>query len=304
MLRISGLKKKYGDFQALDGLDLEINKGQLYGFVGPNGAGKTTTMKIVAGLLRADEGAVTLDGVDILKDGRYLKKSIGYMPDFFGVYDNLEVFEYMEFFASAYGIDKATALKRIDKLLKLVGLEDKRMENVDGLSRGMKQRLCLARTMIHEPKLLLLDEPASGMEPRARVEMQEILKHLALEGTTIIVSSHVLSELAEMCTHIGIIENGKMIITGTMDEITARQGKERPILMQVMEGLKEAVKLLKSNPLVYNIAIKEQSISFGFEGGTIQEAELLTDLVSTGAKISEFKRKESNLESIFLKLTE
>ena len=226
------------------------------------------------------------------------------MPDFFGVYDNLKVIEYMEFFASTYRIHKKSTAERIDKLLNLVGLENKKNDYVDALSRGMKQRLCLARTMIHEPKLLLLDEPASGMEPRARQEIQGILKKLAVEGTSIIISSHILSELSELCTHIGIIDKGKMIVTGTMEEITAKQGRENPILIQLVEGLQIAVKLLKANPFVSNIAIKEQSISFGFDAGTANEAELLTELVTAGVKLSEFKRKENNLETIFLKLTE
>lgn len=303
MLQINGLKKYYGDFKALDGLDFNIDQGQLFGFVGPNGAGKTTTMKIIAGLLKADAGEIKLDGIDILKDLKYLKQSIGYMPDFFGVYDNLKVVEYMEFFASTYGIDRSTTKKRIDELLDLVGLMDKRKEYVDGLSRGMKQRLCLARTMVHEPKLLILDEPASGMEPRARLEMQEILKILVESGTTILISSHILTELAEMCTNIGIIEKGKMLITGTIDEVTSMQWMARPIIMKLAEGTQIAVKLLKSNTLVSNIAIKEKNISFMFNGSEENEADLLTGLITAGVRVSEFKRVESNLETIFLQLT-
>lgn len=304
MLIIKDLEKSYGSFKALNGLNLEIKQGQLYGFVGPNGAGKTTTMKIISGLLTADRGQIILDGIDILDNPKYLKQSIGYMPDFFGVYDNLKVIEYMEFFASTYDLNRKSSAKTIESLLHLVGLIEKKNDYVDGLSRGMKQKLCLARTLIHKPKLLILDEPASGMEPRARMEMQDILKKLAVEGTTIIISSHVLPELAEMCTNIGIIDKGKMVISGSMEEVMTMQYKATPILMKLTQGIEVAMKMLKTNPLVTNIAIRDSNISFGFNGNAEKESEVLADLIMSGARVSEFRRQESNLETIFLQLTE
>lgn len=304
MLIIKDLEKSYGSFKALNGLNLEIKQGQLYGFVGPNGAGKTTTMKIISGLLTADRGQIILDGIDILDNPKYLKQSIGYMPDFFGVYDNLKVIEYMEFFASTYDLNRKSSAKTIESLLHLVGLIEKKNDYVDGLSRGMKQKLCLARTLIHKPKLLILDEPASGMEPRARMEMQDILKKLAVEGTTIIISSHVLPELAEMCTNIGIIDKGKMVISGSMEEVMTMQYKATPILMKLTQGIDVAMKMLKTNPLVTNIAIRDSNISFGFNGNAEKESEVLADLIMSGARVSEFRRQESNLETIFLQLTE
>ncbi|WP_066715531.1 ABC transporter ATP-binding protein [Clostridium sp. Marseille-P299] len=304
MLIIKDLEKSYGSFKALNGLNLEIKQGQLYGFVGPNGAGKTTTMKIISGLLTADRGQIILDGIDILDNPKYLKQSIGYMPDFFGVYDNLKVIEYMEFFASTYDLNRKSSAKTIESLLHLVGLIEKKNDYVDGLSRGMKQKLCLARTLIHKPKLLILDEPASGMEPRARMEMQDILKKLAVEGTTIIISSHVLPELAEMCTNIGIIDKGKMVISGSMEEVMTMQYKATPILMKLTQGIDVAMKMLKTNPLVTNIAIRDSNISFGFNGNSEKESEILADLIMSGARVSEFRRQESNLETIFLQLTE
>lgn len=304
MLIIKDLEKSYGSFKALNGLNLEIKQGQLYGFVGPNGAGKTTTMKIISGLLTADRGQIILDGIDILDNPKYLKQSIGYMPDFFGVYDNLKVIEYMEFFASTYDLNRKSSAKTIESLLHLVGLIEKKNDYVDGLSRGMKQKLCLARTLIHKPKLLILDEPASGMEPRARMEMQDILKKLAVEGTTIIISSHVLPELAEMCTNIGIIDKGKMVISGSMEEVMTMQYKATPILMKLTQGIDVAMKMLKTNPLVTNIAIRDSNISFGFNGNAEKESEVFADLIMSGARVSEFRRQESNLETIFLQLTE
>ena len=222
MLEIKDLRKKFGKFHALNGLDLHIPKGSLYGFVGPNGAGKTTTIKIMTGLLFADSGQVLIDGVDVSRGLDELKLKIGYVPDFFGVYDNLRVNEYMEFFASCYGSDGLKARTRYMTLLEQVGLEDKVNFYVDSLSRGMKQRLCLARALIHDPLLLVLDEPASGLDPRTRFEFKEILKELKEQGKTILISSHVLSELSEMCTDIGIIDQGKMILSGSMEEILRR----------------------------------------------------------------------------------
>ena len=204
MLTIKNLRKRYGNFQALDGLNLEVADGELFGFVGPNGAGKTTTLKILAGLLVPDEGEVEIGGLDVYSDGKELRRRIGYVPDFFGVYDNLKVSEYMEFFASCYGITGLQARTRCHTLLEQVRLEDKEDFFVDGLSRGMKQRLCLARALIHDPDLLILDEPASGLDPRTRVEYTAILKELRDQGKTLLVSSHILSELSELCTSIGV----------------------------------------------------------------------------------------------------
>lgn len=304
MLMIKNLMKSYGSIKALKGLNLEIKRGQLYGFVGPNGAGKTTTMKIISGLLTADEGQIFIDNIDILKNTKYLKQSIGYMPDFFGVYDNLKVKEYMEFFASTYGLEDKGAKSHIINLLEIVGLLDKKEEYVDSLSRGMKQKLCLARTLIHNPKLLILDEPASGMEPRARLEMQDILKRLADEGTTIIISSHILAELAEMCSHIGIINQGEMVLSGSMEEIVSMQNQATPIIMQLTKGIDVAIKILKANTKVANIAIQGNYISFSYNGDYERDSELLAELITKGARISSFKRQESNLETIFLQLTD
>ncbi len=304
MLMIKDLVKSYGSIKALNGLNLEIKKGQLYGFVGPNGAGKTTTMKIISGLLTADKGQIFIDDIDILKNTKYLKQSIGYMPDFFGVYDNLKVKEYMEFFASTYGLDNKATKIHITHLLEVVGLLDKKEEYVDSLSRGMKQKLCLARTLIHNPKLLILDEPASGMEPRARLEMQDILKRLTYEGTTIIISSHVLAELAEMCSHIGIINQGEMVLSGSMEEIVLMQNQATPIIMQLTKGMDIAIKILKANEKVANIAIQGSYISFSYNGDYDKDSDLLAELITQGARISSFKRQDSNLETIFLQLTD
>ncbi|MFW5667707.1 MAG: ABC transporter ATP-binding protein [Acetivibrio ethanolgignens] len=303
MLEIRDLYKRYGKFTALDGLNLEIGKGELFGFVGPNGAGKTTTMRIMAGLLKADSGSVRINGVDAVTQPAKIKEKIGYMPDFFGVYDNLKAMEYMEFYASIYGIEGLEARELCRDLMKLVNLEDKEDVYVDGLSRGMKQRLCLARSLVHNPELLILDEPASGLDPRARFEMKEILKNLSSMGKTIIISSHILPELAEMCTSIGIIEHGKMVVKGTVDDIMSRMSASNPLLIRFASGKQEAIQLLKENPAVKSIAIQEDSVAVGFGGGQEEEAHLLAQLVTAGIGICHFGREEGNLESLFMQLT-
>ena len=304
MLKIKDLNKSYGKFKALDNLNLEIEKGELFGFVGPNGAGKTTTMRIVSGLLSADSGEVQVDGIDALKNPQKIKEKIGYMPDFFGVYDNLKALEYMEFYASIYGITGREATKLCYELMELVNLSDKADSYVDGLSRGMKQRLCLARSLVHTPELLILDEPASGLDPRARFEMKEILRNLSSMGKTIIISSHILPELAEMCSSIGIIEHGSMVVKGQVGEIMRKMTTSNPLVMEVVEGQEQAVRILKENPLVENISIRENSISMGFKGERKEEAELLASLIRGNVLISSFVREEGNLEALFMQLTE
>ncbi|MEG1992224.1 MAG: ABC transporter ATP-binding protein [Acetivibrio sp.] len=303
MLEIKDLYKKYGKFTALNGLNLELKKGELFGFVGPNGAGKTTTIKIISGLLEADSGSVAIEGIDIKKDIRKIKEKIGYMPDFFGVYDNLKTIEYMEFYGSIYGIEGKKAKTLLYELLELVKLEKQAENHVDTLSRGMKQRLCLARCLIHNPELLILDEPASGLDPGARVEMKEILRNLHEQGKTIIVSSHILPELAQMCSTIGIIQNGRMILKGTVEEISKQMSNSNPLKIRVVEGQKKVVDILKQDPMVQNITIRGESISFGFEGEVSAEANLLGRMIQSGAAIASFARQEGNLETLFMELT-
>lgn len=219
MVDIEELTKRYGKFVALDHMNLHIDKGEIFGFVGPNGAGKTTTMRIMCGLLKATSGKVTIDGVDALGRPADVKRKIGYVPDFFGVYDNLKVMEYMDFYGSMYGMSKREVENVADKYLELVALQDKKDEFVDSLSRGMKQRLCVARALIHDPELLVLDEPSSGLDPRSRHDMKNILRDLKEMGKTIVISSHILPELSEMCTSIGVIDHGKIVASGSVDEI-------------------------------------------------------------------------------------
>lgn len=303
MLQIEGLHKVYGKFHALNGLNLQIKQGELFGLVGPNGAGKTTSMKIIAGLLKADSGEVFIDGNNALKNYNKLKEMVGYMPDFFGVYDNLKVIEYLEFYASAYGIEgkknKAVCLEMLD----LVQLADKSDSYVDQLSRGMKQKLCLARALVHDPKLLILDEPASGMDPNSRFEFKQIIKQLREQGKTIIISSHILTELSEFCTSIGMVEKGKVVMQGNMEDILTSVDNSNPLIIKVYKNMEEAIHVLKKDSFVKKMSIEENTIMVNFTGCREEEAVLLKNLIGNGVMITSFSKERSNLESLFLKIT-
>ncbi len=304
MLEIRDLHKVYGKYHALDGLCMTVKPGALYGFVGPNGAGKTTTIKIMTGLLAPEEGSLTICGIDALADRAKLKSMIGYVPDFFGVYDNLTVAEYMEFFASCSRMDGLMARKRYTALLEQVGLEEKLDFYVDGLSRGMKQRLCLARALIHDPKLLILDEPTSGLDPRTRFEFKEILQELCASGKTIVISSHVLSELSEMCTDIGIIDQGKMVLEGSIEDIISRVNTSNPLVISVYSNLEKAMGILKSHPAVQTISLQDKEISVRFDGDSQDEAILLQQLIDGDVLINSFTREKGSLETVFMQLTD
>lgn len=303
MLTIKNLVKKYGKFTAVDNLNLHINKGSIYGFVGPNGAGKTTTMKIIAGLLSATSGSVMINGEEVVKNPRLLREKIGYMPDFFGVYDNLKVTEYMDFYAGTYYIPYKERKDIIDNLLEIVDLTDKKDSYVDSLSRGMKQRLCLARSLVHDPELLILDEPASGLDPRARVEMKEVLKQLREMGKTIIISSHILPELAEMCTEIGIIDRGKLSAEGTVNHIMQQLTKKRIINVKPFENNEKLIKLLSEKPFISEIIENTDDVEFAFDGDDKKLSLLLKNIITEDIPVISFKEKEGNLEEIFMQIT-
>jgi ABC-2 type transport system ATP-binding protein len=304
MLKIKNLVKRYGRFTAVDNLSMEISEGQIFGFVGANGAGKTTTMRIVAGLLQPTSGEILVDGADILSSSRKVKKKIGYMPDFFGVYDDLKVDEYMNFYSGIYGIPYRDRKGITDQLLELVDLSHKRDFYVDSLSRGMKQRLCLARSLIHDPKLLILDEPASGLDPRARVEMKNILRELKNMGKTILISSHILSELAEMCTVIGIIDRGRMSACGSVEEITDKLTRTGRLKIKVRDKLEQAVKLLQEQPSIGEIAVNGDAVEAETGADEQTLSEILRRLVTQDIPIVSFTRASGSLESVFMQLTE
>ncbi len=303
MLEIRDLKKNYGKYQVLNGLDMTVPDGSLFGFVGPNGAGKTTTLKIMVGLLEADGGTVSYDGFSFQEEG--WERHVGYVPDFFGVYDNLKVWEYMEFFASCYGLEGLKARKRCSALLEQIGLEDKEEFYVDGLSKGMKQRLCLARALIHDPEVLILDEPMAGLDPGTRFDFRETLKDLSDQGKTIVLSSHVLSELSELCTDVGIIDQGRMALTGSIRDILSQVNSSNPIVITLFGGGTDvALSILKSHPSVHTITVKGREIVVRFSGDEQEEAVLLQRLVDAGLLVSGFTREKGSLESLFMQITD
>lgn len=304
LVEVEGLVKFYGKKKALDNLSFAVDSRQIFGFVGPNGAGKTTTMKIMCGLLKADGGTVKIDGIDVAKKINKIKYLIGYMPDFFGVYDNLKVNEYLEFFALAYGIRGTKAQRLIDDLLELVRLTDKKYDFVDSLSRGMKQRLCLARCLIHNPLLLILDEPASGMDPQSRIEMKEILKNLKDMGKTIIISSHILPELSELCTHVGIINNGRMVAQGDINQITMLAHSTKRIKIRLVDSFDEAYMVFKEFPAVCDIQVIEGGYILGFDGDDNDLFLLIKILIDKGAKVCEVSIVEGSLEEAFMKVVQ
>ena len=285
-------------------ISIHASRGEIVTLIGPNGAGKTTAIKIMTGLLQAEEGSVLINGKDALADPDQLKSCIGYVPDFFGVYDNLTVGEYMSFFASCYQLDGLVARKRYTALLEQVGLEDKLDFYVDGLSRGMKQRLCLARALIHDPQILILDEPTSGLDPRTRVEFKEILEDLKFAGKTILISSHVLSELSEMCTDIGIIDQGRMILEGNIQDILSRVNASNPLVISVYSNMEKALSILKSHPCVRTISMREKDICVRFTGDAQDEAILLQQLIDSDVLVNGFTREKGSLETVFMQLTD
>ena len=304
MLRIEELTKYFGGFQALDRLSMTVETGTIMGFVGPNGAGKTTTMRIIAALMRPTSGSVWVDDVEVGKEPRRSRLLVGYMPDFFGVYDNLLVEDYLEFFADAYYLPKAGREELYAQLLSLVALSDKRHAQVDTLSRGMKQRLCLARCLVHNPNLLVLDEPASGMDPAARAEMKGILRELRDMGKTILISSHILPELAELCDQITFIDHGKVRLTGDIEEVLAMtRGNGRiGIRMLTPEGVAQAVDILREQPGILSLAEEGLELNARFDGTEEQACEMLRHLVTAGVPVVGFGRQTGNLENAFLEV--
>jgi ABC-2 type transport system ATP-binding protein len=304
MIEIKGLSKKYGKFTALEPLDLQIEAGCVFGFVGQNGAGKSTTFSILATLLAPTSGTATINGADIIIQPKEVRKQLGYMPDFFGVYDQLKAEEYLDFYGASYGISAAQREKLIPQLLELVNLSHKRKEYVDLLSRGMKQRLCLARSLIHDPAVLILDEPASGLDPRARIEMREILKELKNMGKTILISSHILPELAEMCDVIGILDQGKLVAQGTVSAIQQQLQSEKIISVKTFD-IQKTIEFLEESPRISKIEVLEDGkvIQFLFKGGDKAQQELLKTAIQKEIPIISFSEMESNLEDVFMEIT-
>lgn len=303
-VQIRNLTVSYGTLKAVRGISFEIPQGDVFGFIGPNGAGKSTTIKVLATLIRPDAGIVKIDGISVPDNPMTIRRKIGYMPDYFGTYEDLTAAEYLHFFAAAYQLPRADRERTIADVLQLTDLSHKADAAVDSLSRGMKQRLGLARVLLHDPDLLLLDEPASGLDPRARIEVRELLKALKAMGKTIIISSHILHELAQFCTRIGIVEAGQLVAEGSLDEIYSQLGLLQVIHVQVLnldESLLEKIRKLNGVESVEQqadrVAIRMRATETGAE-------LLLDDMMRLGCRIRMFQPEAMDMETAFMKLTE
>jgi ABC-2 type transport system ATP-binding protein len=307
IVRTEGLVKRYDGTLAVAGLDLTIPEGEIFGLVGPNGAGKTTTLRILATLLDATAGEVEIAGVSVRRNPQAARRVIGFMPDVFGVYDDMKVWEYLDFFARCYGLPADRRRRIIGDLLELVDLAEKRDSYVQNLSRGMQQRLCLAHTLVHDPQVLLLDEPASGLDPRARVELRELLRELRALGKTILISSHILPELEELCTSVAIIDHGRVLAHGRVSEIEKRLRVGAVLRVRVLaedERLEDARRHFAADPDVASCELLEDgTIEIGFRGDDAASAGLLAGAVGAGIPIVSFGRAASDLEELFLQVT-
>lgn len=303
MIETRDLTKKYGELYAIKSINLNLNRGDLFGFIGPNGAGKTTTMRILATLLNPTWGEAYVGGHSIYTQPKEIRRMIGYMPDFFGVYDDMKVIEYLEFFAAAYRIRGPKRRAVCDEVLDLVELGYKREALVTSLSRGMTQRLGLARVLLHDPQVLLLDEPASGLDPRARIEIRTLLKRLGTMGKTIMVSSHILPELADICNKVGIIERGELLFNDTVDELLKKVRPHTVLNINVAGDRSAAAQLLRRHKLVEKVDDSDKYLRVTLANGEREYSDLATQLVGAGYRLTLLREEELNLETAFMTLT-
>ena len=303
MIELSNFGKDYGEFTAVGSVNMKIEAGELFGFIGPNGAGKSTSIRFLATLLKSTQGDGTVNGFSVNKQPMDVRRSIGYMPDDFGVYDGMKVWEFLDFFAVAYKIGRTQRKKVIGDVLELLDLTHKRDDFVNGLSRGMKQRLCLAKTLVHDPPVLILDEPTSGLDPRARIEVKALLKELRKMGKTILISSHILSELADCCTSIGIIERGQLLMHGTIDSVYRQIRRNRIVEIRFVENQDAGISIVRSDPAMRGIEIDGNRITAEFETDDQGLSNLMKKLVDGGVKMRSFSDKDPTLEDVFMLVT-
>lgn len=304
MIETHDLTKKYGDSFAIRSIDLRLEQGDLFGFIGPNGAGKTTTMRILATLLEPTWGEASVCGYSVYKNPKEIRRLVGYMPDFFGVYDDMTVIEYLEFFAAAYRIRGTRRRQICDEKLAIVDLDFKRDAYANTLSRGQTQRLGLARVLLHDPQVLLLDEPLSGLDPRARIEMRAALRRLGQqEGKTIIISSHILPELADLCNKVGIIDRGVMNVNATVAEVMKQVRRQTVLHVEVVGDITAAARLLETHAEVQSVEVKSEKIIVNLQPECEDYTSLAASLVQSGYKLKLFREEELNLETAFMTLT-
>jgi ABC-2 type transport system ATP-binding protein len=304
MIRLEKLRKEFDDLVAVAGLDVAVPEGEIYGLIGPNGAGKTTTIRMACGLLEPTGGRVYVCGANVHEEPERAQQFIGYLSDFFSVYEDLKVWEYLDYFAHAYKMPESQIPARIDEVIGQVNLEVKRDEMIKGLSRGMKQRLGIARAIIHRPRVLLLDEPASGLDPKARLDLRNLLRGLRDQGTTVLISSHILTELEGFCTSIGLMEKGVMVRSGTIEEITAAESRYRVVRLAWVGDSAALIKSrLEQNPKASGAMLSGKEGVFKFAGSEEELAAIMSDLVSSGARLISFGEVKQTVEDIYMKLS-
>jgi ABC-2 type transport system ATP-binding protein len=304
MINLTNVRKEFDDLVAIQGLTLTIPAGEIYGLIGPNGAGKTTSIRIACGLLEPTQGEVSIAGVDVIREPELARQHIGYLADFFSVYEDLKVWEYLDYFAHAYKLPESMTAERVSSALAQAGLEGKRDAPIQNLSRGMKQRMGIARAMIHKPKVLILDEPASGLDPKARIELRSSLKSLRDEGTTILISSHILTELEGFCTSIGIMEKGQLVRSGPIYKVILAGVTERIIRVEWLGDSAAKLQLLLTNEAkITHPAISENRCEFHFSGSDEELSDLLSHLVADGIRLLSFREVRQTVEEMYMKMS-
>jgi len=303
MIELSEFGKDYGDFTAVGNISMKIAAGEMFGFIGPNGAGKSTSIRFLATLLKPTRGDGTVNGFSVNRQPMDVRRSIGYMPDDFGVYDGMKVWEFLDFFAVAYQIGRSQRKVVIGDVLELLDLTHKRDDYVNGLSRGMKQRLCLAKTLVHDPPVLILDEPTSGLDPRARIEVKALLRELRRMGKTILISSHILSELADCCTSIGVIERGQLLMHGPIDTVYRKIRRNRIVEVRFLANQEIGISILRSSPNLRGIDIDGSRATAEIDTDDEGLSQLMNQLVSAGVKMKSFHDKDPTLEDVFMLVT-
>lgn len=304
MIELQNLRRNFGRTQAVDDVSFHVESGQVFGYIGPNGAGKTTSMRILATLETPTSGDAFVDGFSVQNDPDRVRKRLGFMPDYFGTYPNMNVREYLDFFGRSYGLLGAERLRALKYVMSFTKLDTLAEKPINGLSKGMKQRLCLGRTMIHDPAVMVLDEPAAGLDPRARIQLRDMIGQLAADGKAMLISSHILTELAEMCDRVAIIEQGRLLAVGSVEEIQHGRQPQRTIQLTVLGGAESLGKWLEAREDVHQIDIHGDIVRFVHDGTVEMDADLLREMVQAGFRVASFGSQAKTLEDVFMQVTE
>lgn len=303
-IELRRLHRFFADTKAVNDISFTVKRGHVFGYIGPNGAGKTTSMRILATLDLPSYGDAFVDGFSVINDPEYVRKRLGFMPDSFGTYRDVNCVEYLDFFARAYGLVGRNRIDRLNRVLEFTGTDTMAEKPIRGLSKGMKQRLCLGRALVHDPAVLILDEPAAGLDPRARIELRKMIRELADRGKTVLISSHILTELAEMCDSVGIIEQGQLLATGSVEDIQRQRKNQRELTIRVLQRANDAAKLLTQKLDLEHLVEDGELLRFAFDGDVHEQAQLVTMLVNEGFSIAEVAAHQKSLEDVFLQVTE